>query len=82
MNSANLCSLAGRYNNPIPPRSLAPIDCLKIQALKKNICFEFSVLLLCSVAPNYPKSKDKIVYFKTKLAPEHKLGSCKVVPSL
>ncbi len=30
MNSASLCSLAGRYDNPIPTRSLAPIDCLKI----------------------------------------------------
>ncbi len=26
-------SLAGRYDNPIPTRFLAPIDCLKIQAL-------------------------------------------------
>jgi hypothetical protein len=25
MNSASLCSLAGRYDNPIPPRFLAPI---------------------------------------------------------
>ncbi len=33
MNSASLCSLAGRYNNPIPPRFLAPKDCLKIPAL-------------------------------------------------
>jgi hypothetical protein len=33
MNSASLCSLAGRYDNPIPTRSLAPIDCLKIPAL-------------------------------------------------
>jgi hypothetical protein len=33
MNSASLYSLAGRYDNPIPPRFLAPIDCLKIQAL-------------------------------------------------
>ncbi len=32
MNSASLCSLAGRYNNPIPPRFLAPIDSLKIPA--------------------------------------------------
>jgi hypothetical protein len=32
MNSASLCSLAGRYDNPIPPRLLAPIDCLKIPA--------------------------------------------------
>jgi hypothetical protein len=27
------CSLASRYNNPIPPRFLAPIDSLKISAL-------------------------------------------------
>ncbi len=30
---ASLRSLAGRYDNPIPPRLLAPIDCLKIPAL-------------------------------------------------
>jgi hypothetical protein len=33
MNSASLCRLAGRYDNPIPTRFLAPIDCLKIPAL-------------------------------------------------
>ncbi len=33
MNSASLCSLAGRYDNPIPTLFLAPMDCLKIQAL-------------------------------------------------
>ncbi len=27
-NSARLCSLAGRYDNPIPTRFLSPIDCL------------------------------------------------------
>ena len=32
VNSASLCSLAGRYDNPIPVRFLAPIDCLKIPA--------------------------------------------------
>jgi hypothetical protein len=32
MNSASLCSLAGRYDNPIPPRFLALIDFLKIPA--------------------------------------------------
>ncbi len=32
MNSAHLCSLAGRYDNPLPPRYLAPIDSLKITA--------------------------------------------------
>jgi hypothetical protein len=32
MNSASQCSLAGRYDNPLPPRFLAPIDSLKIPA--------------------------------------------------
>ncbi len=32
INSASLCSLAGRYDNPIPSRFLAPIDFLKIPA--------------------------------------------------
>ncbi len=31
--SASLCSLAGRYDNPIPTQFLAPIDCSKIPAL-------------------------------------------------
>ncbi len=33
IDSASLCSLADRYNNPIPSRFLAPIDCSKIPAL-------------------------------------------------
>ncbi len=33
-NSASLWSLAGRYDNPIPTRFPAPIDCLKIPALE------------------------------------------------
>jgi hypothetical protein len=32
MNSASPCSPAGRYDNPIPTRFLAPIDYLKIPA--------------------------------------------------
>ncbi len=32
MNTASLCGLAGRYDNPFPTRFLAPIDCLKIPA--------------------------------------------------
>ncbi len=31
INSASLYSLAGRYDNPIPTRFLAPINCLKCQ---------------------------------------------------
>jgi hypothetical protein len=33
MNSASLCSLAGRYDNPIPTRFIDPIDCSEIPAL-------------------------------------------------
>jgi hypothetical protein len=33
INSASPCSLAGRYDNPIPTRFLAPIDYLQIPAL-------------------------------------------------
>jgi hypothetical protein len=40
MNSASLCSLEGRYDNPIPPRFLAPIDSLKIPAQEGLVCNE------------------------------------------
>jgi hypothetical protein len=33
----SLCSLAGRYENPILPRCLAPIDFLKIPALSQKL---------------------------------------------
>ncbi len=33
IDSASLCSLAGRYDNPIPNPFLAPTDCSKIPAL-------------------------------------------------
>jgi hypothetical protein len=33
----SVCSLAGRYDNPIPPRFLAPIDFYKIPALAHDI---------------------------------------------
>ncbi len=36
INSASLCSLAGRYDNPIPTRCLAPIEFLKIPAQVSN----------------------------------------------
>jgi hypothetical protein len=38
MNSARLCSLAARYDNPIPTRFRAPIYCLKIPALTDLAC--------------------------------------------
>jgi hypothetical protein len=33
---ASLCLLVGRYDNPIPSRFLAPIDCSKIPAQGLN----------------------------------------------
>jgi hypothetical protein len=39
INSASLFSLAGRYDNPIPTRCLAPIDFLKIPAQVLFSCF-------------------------------------------
>ncbi len=33
IDSTSLCSLLGRYDNHIPTRLLAPIDCSEIQAL-------------------------------------------------
>ncbi len=38
MNSASLCSLAGRYDSPIPARFLAPIDFFKIPAQASIPC--------------------------------------------
>jgi hypothetical protein len=54
MNSASLCSLAGRYDNPIPPWFLAHIDCLKIPALNPHYENGFkSVFLLIFKAQSY-----------------------------
>ncbi len=43
MNSAGLCSLAGRYDNPIPTQFLVPKDSLKIPA---QYTFIFSTHML------------------------------------
>jgi hypothetical protein len=37
IDSASLCSLAGRYDNPIPSRFLAPMCCSKIPALSPSL---------------------------------------------
>jgi hypothetical protein len=52
INSASLCSLAGRYDNPIPTKFLAPIDCLKIPALVHNPCLQYDrISQLCIFIP-------------------------------
>jgi hypothetical protein len=51
INSARLCSLAGRYDNPIPIRFLVPLDCLKIptqflsSSWKRLSYFSFAALV-------------------------------------
>ncbi len=44
MNFTSLCSSAGQYDNPIPPRFLAPIEFLKIPA---QLLF-----ILCTLPPS------------------------------
>ncbi len=58
MNSASLWSLAGRYDKPIPPRFLAPIDFLKIPALppwKNKYGVQCTVYTSCILFDCYPR---------------------------
>jgi hypothetical protein len=68
-NSARLNSLAGRYNNSIPTRFLAPINCLKIPALECLMLFfasyglrsfPFTLLktMIRSIAKNQMKTRN------------------------
>jgi hypothetical protein len=52
INSASLFSLAGRFDNPIPTRFLAPIDCLKIQAQLNNLTIISPFAGTGSILPN------------------------------
>jgi hypothetical protein len=66
MNSASLCSLAGRYDNPIPTRCLAPIYCLKIPAL----LFVHPNLKIYQYSNNISDvfSKDSVIFVMSSLA--------------
>jgi hypothetical protein len=44
IDSASLCSLAGRYVNTIPTRFLTPIDCLKIPAQLSRLVLSSALL--------------------------------------
>jgi hypothetical protein len=54
MNSASLCNLAGRYDNPIPPQFLAPIDPLKIPALVFTLRFFLNLNLAVHIFDSTP----------------------------
>jgi hypothetical protein len=58
MNSASLCSLAGRYDNPLPPRFLAPIAALKIPAqdsTQQKQAIPFSAIISAAEIDRYSK---------------------------
>jgi hypothetical protein len=48
INSVGLCSLAGRYDYPIPTRFLVPLDCSKIPAQRTTPPPHFVHNFLCS----------------------------------
>ena len=54
MSYASLCSLAGRYNNPIPTPCLAPIDFLKILAQYLILVPDFSLSMLYGLPSFHP----------------------------
>ncbi len=62
IDSASLCSQAGRYDNPIPIRFLAPRDCLKIRAQGIN----------CGVKQEVSTSLYLYKTFTFQLVPQHK----------
>jgi hypothetical protein len=61
MNSASLCSLAGQYENPIPPWFLAPIDFLKISALYA-VCKSLWLSFLHMINTAHPKPTKTSVF--------------------
>ncbi len=66
IDSASLCSLAGQYDNPIPTRFLAPIDCYKIPAhyRREYGCKTGSPSFWEPVCPSYFRvNTDSVMFF-------------------
>jgi hypothetical protein len=61
--SASLSSLAGRYDNPIPTRYLAPIDCSKIPAQKNHLLKEFGFTSTCIISGACGKQRHMLLCF-------------------
>ncbi len=67
MNSSSLCSLAGRYENPIPTRFLAPIDCLKIPAQCAQFVSPYFFLSMRQLLGNQKQTNlTNLLYSKNK----------------
>ncbi len=62
MNSASLCSLGGQYDNLIPSRFLAPVDCLKMYS-RRNKRVGYVVIKLDML------SDDSYIYSPNRLFP-------------
>ncbi len=58
IDSPSQCSLAGRYDNPLPTRFLSPVDCSKIPAqLAYYVCLTYFRLQSLQ-SKNIPMSKE------------------------
>ncbi len=66
INSASLCGLAGRYDDPIPTGFLASIDCLKIPALFSTgtLLFSFSPRKKGNSLVSSQEARKNTVYFR------------------
>jgi hypothetical protein len=60
VNSASLCSLAGRSDNHIPTRFLAPMDCLKNPALAGRYDKPISIPFLAPIDSSNIRALKKI----------------------
>ncbi len=64
-----MCILAGRYDNPIPTRFLAPIDCLEILVQNLN-CFFLLSSVAITIIYRYFFTENLFRLFFSKKVPE------------
>jgi hypothetical protein len=79
MNSASLCSLAGRYDNPIHTRCLNPIGCSKIPALSAKLFLQSSVFGLPQ-PPAHSLAGEGVGEYQFQLGDRH-CGTLWLIPS-
>ncbi len=71
--SASLCSLASRYDNPIPTLFLAPLDCSKIPAQRKLINLLKSCGTFLKIAQKKKYTSLKCVLASAAMPPPHQV---------
>jgi hypothetical protein len=67
IDSASLCSPAGRYEIPIPTWFLAPIDCSKIPAQLRALKTSTYLHIAC-IAPHFHKKKVREFFYINTLS--------------